>query len=575
MAAIAVLAGTLAFGQVPATAAPVPAEGFAKVEAKASVVLATPRAPGPLDVLGALKGLYDKYETCRANQAVGQPCGASDSDNIRKALETLQGLDENVKELQKSLDRRFTDLALDLSKDRLDRYRSSLVQIDENVPHAIGAFRALVDCQAAKLDGKADCLTFSLTDRGQSTSVDDGIDFNRDAFLTYTSRLPDDLTGTIARYAGTSRASKDSDVNFARIMWRFAKLKVEINAGASEPVFTKSDYAPFVTPSMAAEVNTYLEYYGDLLASYAEVLWLRQVILRDQAEQEGDTKAAKRAQNTADLIRNEIAGKINSTDANSVAGVNAMYRLTPLQQGDIIMASDNGVGAMVFETGGRYVAGARAMFDTDVAALGQGLRLYGNYSRLKERERQAFPQGSDWYAVKAKRVNLLCDSDAIRGERGRFTANWLPSVIAPSDRKRYDVTTQTTRVKLLDNPPKWSDVSESGKPDATVAPDQPAKKCGDGRGKDYTVNVWKWESYRKAAFEATELRFPMTYDWDKNTYWITILGIASRDYGIGEGASIKTFDGPLDSLLIDVGANRMVRWPDNFDPTGMPDSYGR
>lgn len=89
VAAVAVLGSTLAFGRVPATAAP--AEGSAKVAAAASATSVAPRALGPWDVLKAVKGLYDAYKTWTANEAVGRPCGASDSDNIRAARDKLEG----------------------------------------------------------------------------------------------------------------------------------------------------------------------------------------------------------------------------------------------------------------------------------------------------------------------------------------------------------------------------------------------------------------------------------------------------------------------------------------------------
>ena len=576
--AAAVLGSTLALGQVSVNAAPAPAVDSVKVDATPSRVTVTPRALEPLDVLKAVKGLYDAYETCKANEAVGQPCGASDSDNIRAALDKLDRLERAVKDLQNSLDQKLSELDLKLSRQELNEYRRSLVQIDENVPHAIGAFSALVDCQAAKLAGESDCTRFSLAGIGQTTPVDDGIDYNRQVFLTYTdeNRLPSDLTGTIATYAGSSRSGALSDISFAYVMWRFTKLKFENRAGVSAARFRSSDFVPIVTPSLATEVNTYLQYYGDLLSTFGEVLYLRAIVMRDQAVEEDDARAARQYQNVADNLRDQIARKIDSPDANSVAGIAATYRLSPLRDGDIIMADDDGVGAMVFDTGNKSVPGVRPMFDTDVAALARGLDLYSSFARFKEKDSDAFPRGSGWYTVRARTIPLLCDSDAVFGERGLFRASWLPSVIDADDRRRYDVVVQTARVKLLDSPPTWSRVDRL-MPSPEVAPPSPSKTCGDGRGKNYVVNVWtrNWNTTPPSVgFQANELRFPMTYDWDRQTYFATVLFTQIRAF-IGEGVAINEADGSPDSILVDTSANELVRWPEGFKPTGMPADYRR
>ena len=138
---------------------------------------------------------------------------------------------------------------------------------------------------------------------------------------------------------------------------------------------------------------------------------------------------------------------------------------------------------------------------------------------------------------------------------------------------------QNTRVKLLDSPPKWSKINNiENRPSADIAPDVPFKDCGDGRGKDYRINVWDrdWNKTPVAVYQASELRFPMTYDWERLNYKKTVLGvILPFTYEIGEGVAIKTVNEPNDSILIDVGANQLVQWPEGFTPTGMPADYKR
>lgn len=571
VAAVAVVGSTLAFGQVPATAAPAPTQGSAKAEATASVVHAAPKAFGPMDVAKYVKGLYDDYQTCRANEAIGQPCKASDSDNIRESLRLLQGLNDRVAALQKTLDNRLDDLDVRISQAELTTYQRDFTRIGKSAPRAVLAFSALVDCQAAKLAGEESCRLFDESGAGASAQVDDGIRYNRSAFLEYTDKesLPQSIPNTVAWYAGTGGALAAN--SFAYALWRFAKLKVDIEAGASQPIFRRSPYATIVTPSMSNEVNTYLSYYGDLLATHAEVLYLRAVVQRDAAAAAGDMEAATRFEDTANRIRGQIRADIEATDANSVRGVDLAYRLTPLSKGDIIMASSDGTGAMVIMTT-RSLEGDRALRDTDVAALGQGLSLYGSYNLLKRNEPQAFPQGTDWYVVWTRAIRLLCDSDAMYLESGRSEVTWLPSVVRPKD--RYTPETVNTRVKLLEDPPEWSAVDQYGNVEKSVAADQ-TKGCGDGRGKDYFVDIWRNKGVTKGgkrvpSFEATELRYPMTYDWERFTFR---RGIIKSDAYFGEGVAIQETPQTRDRIFNDMSANNLVRWPEGYQPTGMPPGY--
>ena len=66
----------------------------------------------------------------------------------------------------------------------------------------------------------------------------------------------------------------------------------------------------------------------------------------------------------------------------------------------------------------------------------------------------------------------------------------------------------------------------------------------------------------------------MTYDWDRQTYFATVLFTQIRAF-IGEGVAISETDGPADSIVVDMSANQLVRWPEGYTPTGMPADYRR
>lgn len=571
LTAVAVLTGSLALSQGASTADEASiAEDSATAEELTDDEVAGPLVGlGPMDVVSGVakyvKGLYDDYQTCQANQAIGQPCGASDSDNIRASLDLLKGLDTRVTALQQDLGARLDELEIGIQETQLLALQGKFTQIGTSAPRAVAAFSALVDCQAAKLDGQKTCTRYSETGAGAAVPVDDGIRQNRSAFLTYTGpeNMPQSVPSTVKDYAGRGATDQFS---YAHILWRYAKRKVDRAAGVTDADFRRSKYAQFVTPAMSNEVNTYLNFYGDLLATYGEVMYLRAIVQRDVAAAAGNTDAATEFQDAADRIRDQIARDIESNSDESVRGIDSWMRLSPLSRGDIIMAAQPGDTAQVYVTSGIAPYWAKAMRATDVAALGQGLRLYGKYSTLKKNQAGAFPQNTDWYRVQARATYLPCDSNAIFGESGRADVYWLNSVVRPEDRYQDDIRTVNTKVKLLDSPPRWSAVDTYGNVSESVAPGQ-TKGCGDERGRSYRVDIWKKRD-GVPYFEATELKYPMTYDW-KN-YAFKILG---RNKTFGEGVAIQINNDRTASVYTDVDVNRMVQWPDGYEPTGMPPGY--
>lgn len=573
--AVAVLTGSLALSQGVSTADEASsAEDSATAEEPTADEEAGPLVGlGPMDVISGVakyvKGLYDDYQTCRANEAVGQPCGASDSDNIRASLDLLKGLDTRVTRLQQDLGARLDELEIGIQETQLLTLQGKFTQIGTSAPRAVAAFSALVDCQAAKLEGQQTCIRYSETGARTSVPVDDGIRQNRSAFLLYTgpANMPQSVPSTVRDYAG--RGAMDQFA-YAHILWRYAKRKVDRDAGVTQMDFRRSKYAQFVTPSMSNEVNTYLNYYGDLLATYGEVMFLRAIVQRDVAVAAGDTDAATDFQDAADRIRDQIARDIESNSDESVRGIDAWMRLSPLSRGDIIMAGEPGDTAKIYATSGSVPYWAKAMRAMDVAALGQGLNQYGKYSTLKKNQPGAFPQQTDWYTVQARATKLPCDSNAIFAESGKVAdVYWLNSVVRPQDRYNDDMVTVNTKVKLLDGPPRWSAVVNSS-PSESVAPSAQNKSCGDERGRDYIVTVWAFNRNNPSQplFQATELQYPMTYDWKPYTF-----KVSGRTQTFGEGVSIQINNDRTASVYTDVDVNRMVQWPDGYEPTGMPPGY--
>lgn len=520
--------------------------GFASAPGATAVTAAADGVPvvgiGPGDVFSFGKSVYDKFQECLKNIEQKLPCGNSDGDNIREALKRLDAVQDRMVRDQDALQERLNELGMAITESDVRSYKKVLRSLESNSNLAMQAWVALVDCQVVQSTGGTECAEFLDDDRVRQVPVQKGLDGNRQQFLYYAGNLPADIPSTVATYTGTTGAGDRSSLAYA--LWRLAKARLDADAGVSNSTIRTSEFTPFVTPKMSAEVNGYLDYYTSLFQLWGNVLHTRAQLLRDEARASGSSEYDA-LERTADRIEASIDRRIEATTADSVKGVEALYRLTRLSQGDIMMADSNGTGAIVYSAE-QFDDGDRRMRDTDVFALGQGLANFGVTSKLAQEQPEAFPSTDRWYEVIAPVQVFGCSH-----------AQYEIPVVALARSKRIPefagpVTWGPVRMRLLDAKPAW---------DSKYMERFPCVYRGGPQR--YVVNFQ--ESL------AANVKWPATYDWNIRelpvSFFYTGLG------GYGAFVDRPRPDQRVNRIAEQETDNKMVRWPTGFTPQDMPAAY--
>lgn len=520
--------------------------------AAAAESTSTPSSPARLEPRSAAgiasgiynfgKGLYDKYQTCKANEAVGAPCSNTDSDNIRLALQKLNEIQAAMEANQDELVANLKALHVKIDSAALGRYIAELRGVASNATDAVGAFEAMMDCMQAKSEGKAECKAYHAGLDATPSPVDAAIEASRMSFLNYAGNLPQDLPKTVEIYTGNTSGADVHSLSFA--MWQLAKSRQEADARVSNTKIMLGTTSPIVTPQMAAEVNSGLDYYGTLYSMYAAVLYA-QAKMRASEAAPGSADATTWG-HRANLLSAQIDRNIESTNVRSIGGTDAVYRLTALNDGEIMMATKSGVGVIIF-SGDSATAGDRPMTYADVEILGQGLKNYGVYSSLQANRPSAFP-ADGWYEVYAPvQRYTVTPTRALHGfGSARYDVNQIALAYKYKDEPISDIM---TRMRLLDKKPSWDSKYQSS--------------C-------YGCNYWSW-SFKKSLEQ--NVPWPATYDWLVMEYRGegSYSHIGSPDYA-GPGGYILETKLPANRVATPQNGNIMVKWPTGFTPT-MPSKY--
>ena len=493
------------------------------------------------DAFGKVISLYSTYQNCMANRAVGQPCLAGDGANIREALRRLAEIQTQMAANQNELLARFDEVDTQLNQNRVEGYIRELRSVGLNTRLAVSAWNEYLGCLEAESTGAESCMEFRGGNELVKIPVAEGLEANKDMFLYYSDKLPTDVGTTVEAYAGAGGADR---YRLADALWILNKQKLLLESKATGAAFRTSNYTPFVTPELASSVNQYLNFYSGLFSAFGTVMQVRTEMLRDEALQRQDSRAVRGFETQLRAIKYDIERRIESTRDDSVKGMEMTYGLTPLSRGEIMMANRPGSEGVTIFAGDSNLPGDRPMRSSDVDQLAQGLKNFGSVSSLMKAQPDAFPE-DDWYEVTANVQNFTCK---IKRE---FPVSFLATnTKVPLDGRGQDrggpVERAVVRMKLLDARP-----SSNGASTDTYC-----------KGKD----SWGNDVLRikgKQVMEANVL-WPATYQWDIiDGYYVG---------GEGFGVFVKTVDGPTSRLVTEREGNRMVRWPDGFNPS-MPPGY--
>ena len=265
---------------------------------------------------------YSTISTCLANQAVGQPCLASDSSNIRAILAQLKELRAVIDANQQQMLDEFNAIRDMIRDQNVKSAAAALQPMVVNVELAGKAYVALAEC-AQSTTGT--CRPFQGRDGDPQEDVKTAIPKTQGYFLEKANNLPADLPLTASWFTGTGPSYTNG---LATAIWLFNKGRQDQVAGVTSTEIKNSDTVPVVTPGLAKSQNQDIKYWTDLYSQYAFL----------SVVNAGLSQGAS----IADRRQAEVDGRIaDQNSRQSVVGSANYYSLPDLDTGAIV--SDMGM----------------------------------------------------------------------------------------------------------------------------------------------------------------------------------------------------------------------------------------
>lgn len=386
-------------------------------------------------VVGVAFEAFKRINACLDNREIGQPCRATDSDNIRQTL-------KEVKELRTQIERNQTqvldelDSIRELIRDQNVRQLSDqLRSMAINTRDAEKAYEALSMCAASTT---TTCRPYIGRDGDPLEDVATAIMKTKAHFLEVAGNLPRDLPVTVSWFTGTAPSY---DNGLADAIWMYNKGVQDQLAGVTDVAVKSSRTVPILTRGLIDAQNREIDYWGDMFSSYA-------FVAVQYAGFSGDDMAAERRQAQADTWI------LDESSRSSVSGTIDHYGLPGLSAPGVVVVTD---GVTAWMVANRTLVHSRSLQSDDVAELADIINDYSSVSAFLAVP-NALPPGGKYEArVSIERVKyVLHRYVADRNYSRKVDATWL---IEPSSSSSWCAT----RVQALDAPQtppanvKWID----------------------------------------------------------------------------------------------------------------------
>jgi len=331
----------------------------------------------PGSILSAGYEAFNKVKTCLKNIDVGQPCLASDSDNIRAILKEVRQLSAQIEVHQKETRARLQLLQQTLDTSVLDEYINALR------PEALNGRRALKAWERISV-----CMEQSTLKRKTCQGVDGSVRPIKPAVATWKQELisqanltSDNVELVAAQFTGTEDRGGENSLAYAA--WILNKRLQDNQAGVTNPAQLNSKTAPVVTRQLAAAQNFFIDYYVDVLDTYGFIKPLA----------EGLKNRPTVARNLQRRVQTELYG----TGLYSVATVAKRMDLPRLETGQILYrgAPDNKAWVVAdYLSVNPYTP----LQPSGVVKLANAINSYGKVSELRASNPDSFPE-KGWYSA--------------------------------------------------------------------------------------------------------------------------------------------------------------------------------
>lgn len=363
-----IVAGTLLVTSACSTAAPSTAPDPTPV-----------RAASILDIAKSIVSAgYDGYKylkKCTKNQELGQPCSASDGDNIRQTLKEVRELRTQIENNQQQAMQEFDSMRNMIRDDVIRRGSDNLRTMTVNSDAAGYAYEALAVCAVSTT---GECSPYIGQAGAPAEPVDTAIEKTQEYFMEKAANMPQDILVTASWFTGEKNRPQDG---LAAAIWLYNKGIQDQQAGVTDTKIKESTTVPVVSPGLAASTNQDLKYWTEAYSKYAFFM----VMYRGIAAGDAKAESAQAEVNTAIASEKSRAAVLGAANA---------YAFPEMGETGVILTSEN--KAWIMQPAQSLIG--RAINANDVSDLANITNPYTPIETLAAQVPNTLPTDR-WYSV--------------------------------------------------------------------------------------------------------------------------------------------------------------------------------
>ena len=389
-------------------------------------------AAAPLAILKTGFDAFSKFKTCLKNIDVGQPCLASDSDNIRAILKEVRQLSAQIEQHHKETTARLQLLQRTLDTTVLDGYISALRPEALNGRKALKAWERIAVCMEQSALKRTTCQGVS----GGVKSVKAAVTGWKQELITQADLTSSNVELTGAEFTGTEDRGGENGLAYAA--WLLNKRLQDEQAEAN-PAQLNAKTAPVVTRQLAASQNFFVDYYVDVLDAYGFIKPL--------------SEGLKNKPTVAQSLQRRVQEEIYGTGEYSVASTAKRMLLPRLNKGEILYRGAPDSKAHIVANHALETEFFPIRY-SGVVKLANAMNSYGRTSALQASNPDSFPDHK-WYSIlqNIHRVKVCPREPAPRSARSITPAecNYMVNQLA---RSGGDV--RYVGARPVDSKPTWN-----------------------------------------------------------------------------------------------------------------------
>lgn len=357
-------------------------------------------AADPISIaMKVLGGGYDVYvwiSKCSANQEVGQPCTATDGDNIRETLKEVRELRAQIEANRKEASQDFDRIAELLLGQTKEIYKSRLRGMDKSGALAMKAYESLLTCAADPKDPPADakprpgertvdprwCVPYPPNpeapgglEPASSTKTQAGaLESTRLYLLQKVSEMPGSVPEAVEAFTGSAdEAYRDG---LANAIWRYNKQAQDTKAGVTKPAVKRSETVPLVSPELANAQSRQILYWARMFAQYGALKTTAASIQAAKIKEGTDERrtADAAAENLFREVTQQISDPTGASGREAIKGSASFYNLPELPEGSLLTVGGDGATTILYS--GLQQGGGRFVRPDDVRRAGVALSAY-------------------------------------------------------------------------------------------------------------------------------------------------------------------------------------------------------